>query len=92
MIATSYNFDKQCHKIYLSATRSVQDTVQKTRHFSLILISVSEFTVQNTGILTMLKDISNTTVLRDVFVAFLMDILVVYSSKMIVCFDFHSYS
>jgi len=45
---------------------------------------VSEFTVQNTGILTMLKDISSTVVLRHVFVAFLMDILVVYSSKMIV--------
>jgi len=39
----------------------------------------------------MLKDISNTVVLRHVPVAFLMDILV-YSSKVIVCADVHSYS
>lgn len=70
MIASSYNSDKQCHKICLIATRSVQDTAQKMRHFSLILIPVSKFTVQNTGILTMLKDISNTVVLRHVLVAF----------------------
>ena len=92
MIAISYNSDKQCHKIYLSATRSVQDTVQKMRHFSLILIPVSEFTVQNTGILTMLKDVSNSVVLRHIFVTFHMDILIVYSSKMIICFDVHSFS
>ena len=89
MTVSPYNSDRQCHKIYLSATRSVQDGVQRARYFSLILIPVIEFTVQNTGILTMLKDISNTVVLRHVFVAFLMDMLVVYGSKVIVCLDVH---